>query len=97
MSLALFSSPNLKTDFAANKKPMPSILSVNMNVSINILSRYPIHLPALGKPCDEASDGIHFSNSINDFIKMEVGASTAMYAVAMSQKLVEKISPAMSN
>lgn len=50
MSLALFSSPNLKTDFAANKNPMPSILSVNMNVKINILSRYPIHLPALGNP-----------------------------------------------
>lgn len=61
ISLALFSSPNLKTDFAANKKPIPSMLSVNMKVRISILSKYPIHLPALGRPCDEASDGIHFS------------------------------------
>lgn len=97
MSLALFSSPNLKTDFAANKKPIPSILSVNMNVKISILSRYPIHLPAFGKPCDEASDGIHFSNSIKDFIKIEVGASTAMYAVAMSHKFDEKMSSAALN
>ena len=97
MSLALFSSPNLKTDFAANKNPIPSILSVNMNVRISILSRYPIHLPALGKPCDEALDGIHFSNSIKDFIKTEVGTSTVMYAVAISQKFDDKISSAILN
>ena len=97
ISLALFSSPKRKTDFAANKNPIPSILSVNMKVRISILSRYPIHLPALGKPCDEVSDGIHFSYSIKDFIKMEVGASTAMYVVAMSQKFEDTISSAISN
>lgn len=91
ISLALFSSPNRKTDLAANKNPIPSILCVNMKVRISILSRYPIHLPAFGKPCEDASEGSHFSNSINDFIRIEVGASTAMYAVAMSQIFVEKI------
>lgn len=37
ISLALFSSPKRNTDFAANKNPVPSILSVNMKVRINIL------------------------------------------------------------
>ena len=92
ISLALFSSPNLKTDFAANKKPMPSILSVKMKVRISIRSRYPIHLPALGKPCDEASDGIHFSKSIKEFINIYVGARTEIYAVMMSQKVVDNAS-----
>lgn len=39
ISLALFSSPKRKTDFAASKKPIPSMVFVNMNVRINILSR----------------------------------------------------------
>lgn len=39
MSLDLFNSPNLNTDLAANKNPIPSTLSVNMKVRINMRSR----------------------------------------------------------
>lgn len=86
MSCALFNSPNLNTDFAANKKPIPSMLSVKINVSINMRSKYPIHLPAFGKPCVDISSGIQHSYLMNNFIRIDVGANTAIYAVEINQK-----------
>lgn len=43
-------SENLNTDFAVIKKPTAEKLCVAMKVTINILSIYPINLPAFGKP-----------------------------------------------
>ena len=43
-------SENLKTDFAVIKNPTAEKLCVATKVTINILSIYPIHLPAFGKP-----------------------------------------------
>lgn len=42
MSFALFNSPNLNIDLAANKKPTPSIFFVSMKVRIRIRSKYPM-------------------------------------------------------
>ncbi len=49
-----------------------------IKVKMSILSRYPIHLPALGNPFKEASAGNHFSYSMNDFIKTDMVESTAI-------------------
>ena len=46
----LLMSENLKTDFAVIKNPTAEKLCVAMKVTINVLSIYPIHLPAFGKP-----------------------------------------------
>lgn len=81
MSFDLFNSPNLKIDLAANRNPIPSMLSVNMNVRIKILSRYPIHFPALGSPCNEGILGIHEWYSINDFMRIDEGLRIATYDV----------------
>ena len=54
----------------------------------------PIHFPALGNPFKEASAGNHFSYSMKDFIKTDVGESTAIYAVVTNQKFAENISVA---
>ena len=43
-------SENLKTDFAVMRNPTAEKLCVATKVTINILSIYPIHLPAFGKP-----------------------------------------------
>ena len=43
-------SENLKTDFAVIKNPTAEKLCVATKVTISILSMYPIHLPAFGKP-----------------------------------------------
>lgn len=43
-------SENLKTDFAVIKNPTAEKLCVATKVTINILSIYPIHLPAFGRP-----------------------------------------------
>ena len=77
-SFDLFNSPNLNMDFAANRNPIPSIFSVNMNVSISILSRKPIHFPAFGRPFKEGLVGTHELYSMKDFTRMEVGVRIAM-------------------
>lgn len=43
-----FKSPNLKTDFAANRKPIPCQLPVIINTKTNKRSNMPMYLPALG-------------------------------------------------
>ena len=43
-------SENLNTDFAVMRNPTAEKLCVATNVTISILSMYPIHLPAFGKP-----------------------------------------------
>ena len=43
-------SENLKTDFAVIKNPTAEKLCVATKVTINILSIYPINLPAFGRP-----------------------------------------------
>ena len=80
-SFDLFSSPNLNMDLAAKRKPMPSMLSVNMNVSINILSKNPIHLPAFGSPFKDEFVGSHELYSIKCLTRIEVGVRMAIYAV----------------
>ena len=47
LSFALFKSPNLKIDFAANKKPIPSQKLATTKPKINNRSKIPMYLPAL--------------------------------------------------
>ena len=85
ISFALFNSPKRNTDFAASKKPTPSILPISTNVSIRIRSIYPIHSPAFGRLCMFGDAGVHFSRNIPK--RMDEGFSIRMYANAINQTL----------
>lgn len=45
ISLFSFKSPNLKIDFAASKKPIPSQKDITTKLNINKRSKTPIYLP----------------------------------------------------
>lgn len=49
LSLDSLRSPNLITDFAANKNPIASHLPNITNVKTKSLSKIPMYLPALSK------------------------------------------------
>ena len=54
-SLDSLRSPNLKTDFAANKKPTASQRLAKMNTKTKDRSNIPIYLPALSNESSAAS------------------------------------------
>ena len=63
-SLAFVNSPKRKTDFAARRNPIPSMQPTNINVSIRILSKYPIQAPALGRLFLSFPSGVHFAMNV---------------------------------
>ncbi|MEA5005790.1 MAG: hypothetical protein VB022_05175 [Rikenellaceae bacterium] len=75
ISFALLSSPKRKMDFVANKKPTPSTFWVRIKVKINVRSKYPIHLPALGRLSSLESLGVHLF--IKELRKTDVGLITS--------------------
>lgn len=54
-SLDSFKSPNLNTDFAANKNPTASHLLDTINIKTKDRSNIPIHFPALSSESSSAS------------------------------------------